>query len=72
MSFCTKGLPEVAESTASKSEGKPSLWEGGTRVRTDEGGQKRNLPYPSLTFHDPHPPSATVATVPEDEGYYQE
>tara|TARA_B100000085_G_scaffold130242_1_gene118590 strand:+ start:264 stop:380 length:117 start_codon:yes stop_codon:yes gene_type:complete len=36
MSFCTKGLPEVAESTASKSEGKPSLWEGGTRVMADE------------------------------------
>ena len=24
MSFCTQGLPEVAESTVSKSEGKPS------------------------------------------------
>ena len=26
MSFCTQGLPRVAESTFSKSEGKPSLW----------------------------------------------
>ena len=41
MSFCTKGLPEVAESTASKSEGKPSLWEGGTRVMADEGVAKK-------------------------------
>ena len=37
MSFCTKGLPGVAESTASKSEGKPSPWGEGARVRTDEG-----------------------------------
>jgi len=72
MSFCTKGLPGVAESTASKSERKPSPWREGARVRTDEGWQKRNLPYPSLTFHDPHPPSATVASVPKGKGYYQE
>jgi len=36
MSFCTKGLPEVAESTASKSEEKPSPWGEGARVRADE------------------------------------
>ena len=32
----------------------------GARVRMDEGWEKRNLPYPSLTFHDPHPRSETV------------
>jgi len=37
MSFCTKGLPEVAESTVSKSEGKPSPWGEGAGVRADEG-----------------------------------
>tara|TARA_B100002019_G_scaffold208292_1_gene180984 strand:+ start:455 stop:568 length:114 start_codon:yes stop_codon:yes gene_type:complete len=37
MSFCTKGLPEVAESTVSKSEEKPSPWGEGARVRADEG-----------------------------------
>ena len=43
-----------------KSKGKLSPWREGARVRTDEGWQKRNLPYPSLTFHEPHPTSATV------------
>ncbi|MGA0157298.1 MAG: hypothetical protein ACO3NG_02500, partial [bacterium] len=68
----TKGLPGVAESTASKSEGKLSPWGEGPRVRTSEGWQKRNLPSPSLPFHDPHPRSATVASVPKGKGYYQE
>ena len=31
MSFCTQGLPGVAESTFSKSEGKPSPWGEGAR-----------------------------------------
>ena len=31
ISFCTKGLPGVAESTVSKSEGKPSPWGEGAR-----------------------------------------
>jgi hypothetical protein len=31
MSFCTQGLPGVAESTVSKSEGKPSPWREGAR-----------------------------------------
>ena len=31
LSFCTEGLPEVAESTVFSSEGKPSSWGEGTR-----------------------------------------
>ena len=31
MSFCTQGLPRVAESTISISEGKPSPWGEGAR-----------------------------------------
>ena len=41
MSFCTKGLPEVAESTVSKSEGKSSPWGEGARIRADEGVAKK-------------------------------
>ena len=41
MSFCTKGLPGVAESAASKSEGKPSPWGEGARIRADEGVAKK-------------------------------
>jgi len=37
MSFCTKGLPGVAESTVSINRRKSSLWEGGSRVMADEG-----------------------------------
>ena len=48
MSFCTKGLPEVAESTASKSEEKPSPWGEGARVRADEGVAKKES-SPDLT-----------------------
>jgi len=36
MSFCTQGLPGVAESNVSKSEGKPSPREK-VPVRADEG-----------------------------------
>ena len=46
MSFCTMGLPGVAESTASKSQGKPSPWGEGARVRTDERWQKKIFPTP--------------------------
>jgi len=56
MSFCTQGLPGVAESTVSKSEGKPSPWGEGARVRADEGWRKRALPQPSPTICD-GPPS---------------
>jgi hypothetical protein len=55
-------LPGVAESTVSKSEGKPSPWREGARVRADEGWGK-------VLFPGPHPPSATVPPLPEDEGY---
>ena len=37
MSFCTQGLPEVAESTISKSKGKPFLWGEGP---PSQGGGK--------------------------------
>ena len=37
MSFCTEGLPEVAESTFSKSKGKPFLWGEGP---PSQGGGK--------------------------------
>ena len=46
MSFCTQGLPGVAESTVSKSDRKPSPWREGARVRTDEGWQKEIFPSP--------------------------
>ena len=65
MSFCTQGLPGVAESTVSKSEGKPSPWGEGARARADEGWGKELFP-------GPHPPSATVSPLPEDEGYFLE
>ena len=45
----TEGLPGVAESTASKSEGKPSPWGEGASVRAVEGWRKRELPRPSST-----------------------
>ena len=62
MSFCTKGLPEVAESTASKSEEKPSprgeeAVSGGMR-----GGEKG-------IFLEPYLASKKIASVPEVEGY---
>ena len=72
MSFCTQGMPGVVESTVSKSQGKPSLWEGGARVMADEGWQKRNLPYPSLTYPRPSPTVCDGPHVQEGEGYCQE
>ena len=48
MSFCKQDMPGVAESTASKSEGKPSPWEEGARVRADEGWGKKGT-SPALT-----------------------
>ena len=36
LSFCTQGLPGVAESSVSSSNGKPSPWEEDD-LRTDEG-----------------------------------
>ena len=62
MSFCTQGLPGVAESTVSISGGKPSLSGKDTR-QTDEGWEK-------VIFSGPHPPSsATVPPLPESEDY---
>ncbi|MEL0181414.1 MAG: hypothetical protein VXA33_18080 [Deltaproteobacteria bacterium] len=62
MSFCTQGLPGVAESTVSISEGKFSPSGKDTR-QTDEGWEK-------VIFSGPHPPSsATVPPLPEGEGY---
>ena len=63
MSFCTKGLPGVAESTVSKSDRKPSPWGEGVRIRADEGGGKKEI------FPEPYPASMKVSNVPEDEGY---
>jgi len=62
MSFCTQGLPGVAESNVSKSEGKPSPREK-VPVRADEGWGK-------VLFPGPHPPSATVPPLPKGEGYF--
>jgi len=62
MSFCTQGLPGDAESTVSKSEGKPSPREN-VPVRADKGWGK-------VLFPCPHPPSATVPPLPEGEGYF--
>ena len=46
MSFCTKGLPKVAESAVSKSEGKPSPWEKGPVSGWMRGGKKEIFPTP--------------------------
>jgi len=62
MSFCTQGLPGVAESTVSLSEGKPSPWVK-VPARADEGLGK--VPFPG-----PHPPSATIPPLQEGEGYF--
>ena len=37
MSFCTEGLPEVAESTFSKSKGKPFPWGEGPPSQGGKG-----------------------------------
>ena len=49
MSFCTQGLPGVAESTVSISGGKPSLSGKDTR-QTDEGWEKVFLSGPHPLF----------------------
>jgi len=53
-------MPEVAESTVSKSEGKPSPW--------GEGARHGRLGLGKVLFYGPHPPSATVPPLPEVEG----
>ncbi len=62
MSFCTHGLPGVAESTFQKA--KENL-DPGEKVpgRADEGCGK-------VFLSGPHPPSTTVPPLPEDEGYF--
>ena len=62
MLFCTKGLPEVAESTASKSQGKPSPWGEGAQSGRMRAGEKGLFP-------EPYSASKNVATVPENEDY---
>ena len=60
MSFCTQGLPGVAESTVSISGGKPSL-SGEDAHQMDEGWEK-------VFLSGPHPPSsATLPPLPERE-----
>jgi len=62
MSFCTQGLPGVAESTFQKA--KEKLYPGEkVPVRADKGCGK-------VFFYGPHPPSATVPPLPEGEGYF--
>ena len=63
MSFCTQGLPGVAESTISIRERKPSPLGEGARVMADEGWCK-------VLFTGPLPPSATVPPLPEGKGYF--
>jgi len=53
MSFCTQGLPGVAESAVLKSEGKSSPSGEGVRVRAGRDGEKE-------LFYGPHPSSVTV------------
>ena len=62
MSFCTKGLPGVAESTASKSQGKPSPWGEGAQSGRMRAGEKGLFPEPYLA-------SKKDATVLEGAGY---
>jgi len=62
MSFCTQGLPEVAESTFQKA--KDNLFPGEkVPFRADEGWGK-------MVFPGPHPPSATVPPLPKGEDYF--
>jgi len=62
MSFCTQGLPGVAESTFQKAKENPLPREK-IPARADEGWGKELFP-------GPHPPSATVPPLPEGEGYF--
>ena len=60
MSFCTQGLPGVAESTFSKSEGKLLL---GVRFPSE-----RLRVLAKVLFPGTHPQSATILPLPEGEG----
>ena len=62
MSFCTKGLPGVAESTAAIFGEQPSPW--GEDALKDRWGVGKVL------FPCPLPPSAAVPPLPEGEGYF--
>ena len=59
MSFCTQGLPGVAESNASLTEGNLLPGERAP-ARADEWWEK-------VFLSGPHPPSATVPSLPEEE-----
>ncbi len=61
MSFCTQGLPGVAESTVSISGGKLSP-SGEDAHQTDEECEK-------VFLFGPHPLSATVIPLPESKDY---
>ena len=62
MSFCTQGLPGVAESTFQKA--KENLLPGEKApARAGEWCEK-------VFFYGPHPPSATVPPLPKGEGYF--
>jgi hypothetical protein len=60
-SFCTQGLPGVAESTVSISGGKPSP-SGEDAHQTFEGWEK-------VFLSGPHPLFATFLALPESEDY---
>ena len=64
MSFCTKGLPGVAESAVSLSEIQPSPWLK-FPARADEGCEK-------VLFPGPLPTSATVPPLPEGEVFFDD
>jgi len=62
MSFCTQGLPGVAESTFQKA--KKNLLPGKkVPARADEGWGKDLFP-------GPHPPSATIHPLSNGKGYF--
>ena len=67
MSFCTKGLPGVAESTASKSEMKPSPWREGAR-KGDWGVMKKGF-SPNLTQRLRKSPLSLRSRVILDDGF---
>ena len=54
MSFCTQGLPEVAESIAALCEEQPSPWGEGAR-QGGWGVQESALPQPSIIVYDGPP-----------------
>ena len=62
MSFCTQGLPGVAESNASLSEGNLLPGERAP-ARADEWWGK-------VFLSGPHPPSSTVPPLQNVEGYF--